>query len=120
LGVSNFRYNKFWSSTLSASLCAVFVVHGVKIQVLVFCVATLRSFAVGHQRFGGPWFLHIQGEVGEALALALGTLWPTSSANLRVYEVEPCVGSWPDSDCKDDIFLYSYKLYHLTEIQAGE
>jgi len=33
------------------------------IQVAYFCFMTPYSDVVGHQRFGGPYSIHLQGEV---------------------------------------------------------
>jgi len=39
------------------------VLTAVKIKVKVFWAATPCNVVVGHQRFGGPCCLHLQGEV---------------------------------------------------------
>jgi len=54
----------------------------VKMEVAVTWVLTPCSDAIGYQRFGGLYWLHLQGEVGGALALV--ALWPTLSADLSV------------------------------------
>jgi hypothetical protein len=43
------------------------IVIAVMFQVDVFWVVTPCIAAVGYQRFGGPWYLHLQGEVNGAL-----------------------------------------------------
>jgi len=41
----------------------------VKIQVEIFWIVTTCNVVVGYQRFGGPFFLHLQGDSTEILTL---------------------------------------------------